>query len=84
MADFTFLHVFGLSLVVTTLRSTVFNPMSLMKTFAGAALGGGKGKPNQSPISALLGGLQQAQKQLAETNPEAAAALGQMTGASAQ
>lgn len=63
MADFNVLHVFGLSLVVSTLRSTVFNPMSLFKTFTSAALGGGgKGKPNQSPLSALMGGLKDAQK----------------------
>lgn len=33
-------------------------------------------------MSALLDGMKQAQKQLAETNPEAAAALGKMTGVS--
>ena len=31
MADFSFLHVFGLSLIATTCRVTIFNPMSLGK-----------------------------------------------------
>lgn len=46
MADFTFLHVFGASLIVTTLRVTVFNPMSLFKSFTASkaqALSGGLG-----------------------------------------
>lgn len=32
MADFNFLHVFGAAMVVTTLKTTLFNPMSLIKT----------------------------------------------------
>ena len=33
MADFNFLHVFGVSLAVTALKTTLFNPMSMVKTF---------------------------------------------------
>jgi len=40
MADFNFLHVFGASLVVSVLKTKVFNPMSLFKTFTGSFTGG--------------------------------------------
>jgi len=79
MADFTFLHVFGLSMVVTTLRVTMFSPSSLLKTLFGQATGGSK--PEKSPITALMEGLKVAQQKIAETNPEAAAALEKVTGA---
>ena len=39
MADFTFLHVFGASLVVSALRHTLFNPMSLVSSLAGSSAG---------------------------------------------
>ena len=32
MADFTFLHVFGASMVVSVARHCLFNPMSMAKT----------------------------------------------------
>ena len=57
----------------------MFSPSSLVKTLFGQATGGSK--PGQSPITALMEGLKVAQKKIAETHPEAAAALEKVTGA---
>jgi len=54
MADFSFLHVFGVSLVVTTLRTTLFNPMTLIKSTATKAMTGGA-KPGVNTLQAMMG-----------------------------
>ena len=56
MADFSFLHVFGVSLVVTTLRTTLFNPMTLIKSTATKAMTGGA-KPGVNTMQAMMGGV---------------------------
>ena len=58
MADFNFLHVFGAAMVVTTLKTTLFNPMSLIKTVMGsmtAANTPNKGFDSKSLQDQLLG-----------------------------
>ena len=46
MADFSFVHVFGVSLVVQTLSATLFSPSTLMKSVAKQATGGIAQKAN--------------------------------------
>ncbi len=80
MADFNFLHVFGVSLVVTTLKTTLFNPMSLVKTFSSS---GSKSASavKQSPLQAMMSGMQgfsEVTKGLEQTNPEIAGLLGSL------
>ena len=60
MADFSFLHVFGLSLIATTCRVTIFNPMSIgKKMLSQVKVGDGKGNfgnPLQQFMQVASGG----------------------------
>merc|ERR1712062_161686 len=83
MADFNFLHVFGGALLVTTLKNTLFNPSSLLKTcldpFMSTTIMGpmaGKNRPSAQPKKSMMESLKDAQRELLKNRPELAEAMG--------
>ena len=78
MADFTFLHVFGASLVVSVFKHCVFNPMNMAKTLQELSAGGAQAKSNapQNPMQMMMGGMQGVSQMISQINPEMAKAIG--------